>query len=385
MKMKNIIYTLLSLVALLPVVLTSCDEAETGIVYKEINCPTDAIKWGSDVSAADKEVIAQLVNNLVKVEACDFYMGVQSSTSRREGYMSGFQYRDTIWCLIDTNNAYYVNRSKRDTVWYDAKHYVFADTIKNKHGRYPYTLVYKNNGGYKLGPVVKTSMPDYYIGKYEITQSEWMAVMHREPKGKYCIIGDLSGQASWYEQIGKGDRVAAYNIWYEDAVEFCQTLSRKTGLNFRLPTEAEWECAARGGKYTRGYKYAGSDTPGQVAWMASNARSQGLGAEDYGVHAGGEQMPNELGIYDMSGNVSEWVANAYYEYSVIDNKNPQGRPVVSVESDTLVLRGGSWMQEKVMDFCLANRKHCVMSSYETEQSKQSAFVNCGFRIAVSLQ
>lgn len=380
--MKKIYYTLLSCIALLSMTFVSCEEADPGIQYDEIVLGTGKVSWGSDVSDADKKVIAQLIDNMVKVEACDFYMGAQSQSVKRPGYMAGFSSRDTVWYVADNNTAYQYIWSSCDTLWHNPASYAYADTLKNKHGHFPYAVIYKNTNGYKVGPVVKTSMPDYYIGRYEITQAEWEAVMHRAPKGHYCIIVGQSGKP-WYDEIGKGDRYPAYNIWYEDAVAFCETLSAKTGLSFRLPTEAEWECAARGGKYTRGYKYAGSDTPDDVAWMSSNARVQGLGNDDYGIHPVGELLGNELGIYDMSGNVSEWTGNAYYAYSLTNNSNPAGKEVLNNGQDTLVLRGGSWMMDKSMDFCVANRKHCIMSSYGSEQSRQSAFVNCGFRIAIS--
>ncbi|MBP5764579.1 MAG: SUMF1/EgtB/PvdO family nonheme iron enzyme, partial [Bacteroidales bacterium] len=191
--------------------------------------------------------------------------------------------------------------------------------------------------------------------------------------------------APWYEEIGLGDNIAAYNIWYQDALDFCDSLKAKTGLNFRLPTEAEWECAARGGKYSRGYRYAGSDSFTEAGWAYSNSCAQKIGNEDYGIHAGGEKLANELGLYDMCGNVSEWVANAYYRYGVLDSINPQGKTPLLDGKDTLILRGGSWMQSKYADFSVANRKYAIMSSYSDEISKQSAFVNCGFRISISAQ
>lgn len=380
-EMKKIFYTLSLLLAAV-VVFVSCDEAETGIVF-EGSATTDIPRWRSDVSASDQAVISELLGNMVLVEACHFRMGAQSQSIKYANYMSGFVNRDTVWYVAENNTAYQYVWKTQDTLWHNPANYAFTDTLRNKHGKFPYALIYKNANGYKVGPVVETSMPDYFIGKYEITQGEWMAVMHRQPKGNYCILESLSGTAPWYAEIGKGNRVAAYNIWYEDAVAFCDTLSAKTGMQFRLPTEAEWECAARGGKYSHGYKYAGSDTPSEVGWLASNARAQGLGKEDYGIHTVGELLANELGIYDMTGNVAEWVANGYYPYSLQANSNPQGKAVAGDGCDTLVLRGGSWMMEKTLDFCVANRKHSIVSSYSSEQSRQSAFVNCGFRIALS--
>jgi len=379
--MKKIFHTLFLLVAA-SVAVVSCDEADPGLSYQD-TASVDAPHWRSDVSAADQAVITGLLDNMVLVEACHFYMGAQSQTTKRPNYTAGFSNRDTIWYVADSNAAYQYIRSSQDTVWHNPAYYSYLDTLKNKHGHFPYAVVYKNVNYDKIGPVVETAMPDYFIGRYEITQAEWEAVMHRAPQGNYSMVVTLSGKAPWYEEIGKGDRYPAYNIWYDDAVAFCDTLSAKTGLKFHLPTEAQWECAARGGKYSHGYKFAGSDTSSDVAWMASNAREQGIGNDDYGIHPVGELAANELGLYDMSGNVSEWVGNAYYEYNLTLNSNPAGKPVLNNGQDTLVQRGGSWVMSRTTDFFVANRKHCIMSHFPTEQSRQEAFVNCGFRIALS--
>ena len=103
-----------------------------------------------------------------------------------------------------------------------------------------------------------------------------------------------------------------------------------------------------------------------------------MGATNYGVHAGGELKPNELGIYDMTGNVSEWVANSFYRYSLKDRENPQG----AARTDTLVLRGGSWTQSRATDFSPASRKKFIESSYSA-QSYLDAIAFCGLRIAIS--
>lgn len=338
-------------------VFASCDDKENNVVVSVEKFPVGNVSWSSDVTAQDKEVITELINNMVLVEANQFYMGAQSRSYSRVNYFTGFKAgTDTIF---DKNKA------------------LLEDTLYTKTVKIPYCLVYYNNG-LAVGPVYEITMPDYYIGKYEITQGEWMAVMGKKPTGTYCKKEELKGTDSWYDVTGKGDKVAAYNVSYDDALEFCQTLNRKTGLKFRMPTEAEWECAARGGKATKGYKYAGSDEYTDVAWSNSNACAQGMGGNNYGVHAGGELLANELGIYDMSGNVAEWVANSYYRYNNKDVNNPQG----AARTDTLVLRGGSWTQTRTTDFSTATRKKFIESSY-SEQSFLDAIAFCGLRIAIS--
>lgn len=369
------------LAALTAVLFSSCDDVEEGISYQTTVFPVGEAVWRNDVSASDQAVISNLINNMVKVEGCQFYMGSQAKTYRRANYFSYLSSHDTIF--YRNGKAFTRNLKTEDTVFYNPANFHFIDTVKTKRDTVRYANIYKN-GAFWVGPVIEVSMPDYYIGKFEITQAEWMAVMHRNPSGHYCIIEGHEG-APWYEEIGLGDNIAAYNIWYQDALDFCDSLKAKTGLNFRLPTEAEWECAARGGKYSRGYRYAGSDSFTDAGWAYSNSCAQKIGNEDYGIHAGGEKLANELGLYDMCGNVSEWVANAYYRYGVLDSINPQGKTPLLDGKDTLILRGGSWMQSKYADFCVANRKYAIMSSYSDEISMQSAFVNCGFRISISAQ
>lgn len=313
----------------------ACDDDEFEIPAQTV-LPAGTIVWASDVTPSEREVIANLVNNMVKVEACDFYMGAQIKGATLPNYFPYFSREDT-------------------AKW--------------------------------VGPVVTVKMPDFYIGRYEITQGEWEAVMDTVPTGSYCKVESLKWTAPWYKETGKGDRVAAYNISYEDARKFAATLSRKTGLPFRLPTEAEWECAARGGRYSKGYKFSGSDELTEVAWCASNAMAPGLGVSGYGVHAVGELPGNELGLHDMCGNVAEWVANSYYRYSSADAVDPQG----SYGGDTLILRGGSWTQRQYTDFSPAQRKKFIFSSYHNKEdgSRSESFYNAiaytGFRIALSVE
>ena len=195
---------LVGLIALVSINLaTSCDDAETGISYKKIVFPVGEAVWRSDVSDEDKVVITGLINNMVKVEACQFYMGIQSRKPKQANYFSSYGSRDTIWLSADKQTAYWRDLKSADTIWYNPADYHFLDTIKTKRDTTLFTCI-NRIGPYWVGPVIEVSMPDYFIGRYEITQSEWTAVMHRQPSGHYCII-DHSIQRSWHNEIGEGD------------------------------------------------------------------------------------------------------------------------------------------------------------------------------------
>ena len=161
-------------------------------------------------------------------------------------------------------------------------------------------------------PTHNVTLSDYYIGKFEVTQELWKAVMGSNP-------------SNW-----KGDNLPVETVSWNDVQKFIEKLNQKTGANFRLPTEAEWEYAARGGNKSRGYKYSGSNNIGDVAWYTDNSGSK--------THQVGTKSPNELGIYDMSGNVPEWCQDWYGNYSSSSQSNPTG----SSSDSGRVLRGGSW-------------------------------------------
>ena len=134
-------------------------------------------------------------------------------------------------------------------------------------------------------PVHSERVNDFYIGSTEVTQELWEAVMGRNPS--YIRGGNLPVElVSW-----------------DDCQKFCNRLSDLTGRSFRLPTEAEWEYAARGGNCSRGYEYSGSNDIGSVAWYRSNS--------DKNIHPVASKNPNELGLYDMSGNVWEWTSDLW--------------------------------------------------------------------------
>ena len=181
-------------------------------------------------------------------------------------------------------------------------------------------------------PVHSVTLSDYYIGETEVTQELWEAVMGTN------IEQQQKTDTYDYGLFGVGSTYPMYYISWEDCQEFVEKLNQLTGKNFSLPTEAQWEYAARGGNKSRGYKYSGSNTIDEVAWYCGNAMGVDLSSSDYGTHRVGTKLPNELGLYDMSGNVYEWCSDWDGDYSTSSQTNPTGP---TTGSDR-VLRGGGW-------------------------------------------
>ena len=165
-------------------------------------------------------------------------------------------------------------------------------------------------------PAHQVTVSDFYIGKYEVTQKEWREVMGSNP--------------SFFKNC---DACPVENVSWNDVQSFLSKLNAKTGRTYRLPTEAEWEYAARGGSQSRGYKYAGSNSLDEVAWYGDNSGSK--------THPVGQKKANELGLYDMSGNVWEWCADDWHDsYSGAPST---GRAWIdSPRASDRVHRGGSW-------------------------------------------
>ncbi|MBA7522741.1 hypothetical protein ES705_14861 [subsurface metagenome] len=203
-------------------------------------------------------------------------------------------------------------------------------------------LVLARGGSFRMGstsgdddekPVHSVTVSSFYMGKYEVTQKEYRSVMGSNPSDTGRGIGDNYpvNKVSWY-----------------DAVEYCNKLSGKEGLipcysgsgnsircnfnanGYRLPTEAEWEYAARGGNSSRGYTYAGGNSVGSLAWYGTNSGNK--------THPAGQKQANELGLYDMSGNVREWCWDWYGDYSSGSQTDPTGPSSGSNRMD----RGGGW-------------------------------------------
>ena len=162
-------------------------------------------------------------------------------------------------------------------------------------------------------PIHTVEISSFSIGKFEVTQAQWREVMGNNPS-----------------RFSGCDNCPVEIVSWNEVQQYIQKLNQQTGKNYRLPTEAEWEYAAKGGKDSMGYTYSGSNNSEKVAWYYDNSGSN--------THSVGTKQANELGIYDMSGNVQEWCSDWFGNYSSSFQTNPTGSSL----GDYRILRGGAW-------------------------------------------
>lgn len=191
---------------------------------------------------------------------------------------------------------------------------------------------------------IKTTLSDFRISKFPITQEVWLSVMKRNPSNF------------------KGGSLPVDQVSWNDVQDFLKRLNSKTDQNYRLPTEIEWEFAARGGTNSQAYEFAGSNSLEKVGWYALNSGNR--------THPVGEKEPNELGIFDMSGNVWEWCQDWYGRSRKKDKTNPKEPR----NGKRRVLRGGCWG---------SNTEGCQVSN-RGGNDPDSRINICGFRIAQSV-
>lgn len=226
--------------------------------------------------------------------------------------------------------------------------FIMGSDIEDLWARYPHEV----------------TLSDFYIGETEVTQELWIAVMGINPSW-FC-------STEGYSDILQ--RPVECVSWYH-CHDFLEKLNKLTGLTFRLPTEAEWEFAASGGNKSHDYHFSGSNDPNDVAWFKSNLPSQVEGEEGYSPQPVGLKMPNELGLYDMTGNVNEWCEDwalsgvFTYPYS----PEPQVNPTGPETGDYRVIRGGSYNY--------AN-SYSLWLKYHNEGYPGAGYRNVGFRLVL---
>jgi sulfatase modifying factor 1 len=226
------------------------------------------------------------------------------------------------------------------------------------HAQADPTMVAVKGGSFDMGdrkgggdpdekPLHTVTVSDFEISKTEITVRQWREYVNANQL-------KMPDPPAW----GWIDDHPVVNVTWEEASAYCKWLSTKTGKAFRLPTEAEWEYAARGGAKGRGFIYSGSDNINDVGWVRDNAGGK--------THPVAQKKPNELGLYDMSGNAWEWCSDFLDEYSAAAVNNPTG----AAEGTFRIRRGGSWDD-------LSRRSRI---SYRMGNSPRRSYHSLGFRV-----
>ena len=228
------------------------------------------INWTGDLGKKEKDAIREMINDMVKVDGGTFYMGAQ-----------------------------------KDSVEY---------------------YNYDENALPNEAPVHEVTVSDFYINKFEVKQKLWEAVIGATPNDE--------NDMQWEDKFGKGDNYPAYRISFKEVETFIGKLNEYTGLNFALPTEAQWEYAARGGASPSYSLYAGGDNVLEVAWIRVENSDNNINK----CSEVGKKNPNALGLYDMSGNVWEMCQDWFYQYTEETVTDPIGEDYTGYH----VFRGGSW-------------------------------------------
>jgi len=220
----------------------------------------------------------------------------------------------------------------------------------------------------------QVTLSSFNIGKYPVTQGQWEAVMGTTVVQMCGPFVKFFGEEYPMYIPGEGDNFPMYCVSWDDVQEFIDKLNASTGKKYRLPTEAEWEYAARGGNKSKNYKYSGSNRVDDVAWYCDPACKKA--GDDEALFSGpdrktrpvGTKAPNELGIFDMSGNVEEWCSDWYDYYNCVAQTNPSGPS----EGWIRVLRGGYWGSDP---------EYCDVS-YRTNDLPDYRGNSIGFRLVL---
>ena len=335
--------------------------------FRELSCSTDNIDFGYYESSEEISIAVRGYDTHWSITGVPDWLTITPQ--------SGYSDRDfDVTISAKANTSTESARTCVLTLKSDEPEYSYSKNIKVTQAKAPtftgyktfqaggvtFKMMHVEAGTFQMGsteysdeqPVHSVTITkDYYIGETEVTQALWYAVMGYKP---------TSSGSAWYSRFGLGDDYPAYYISYEDVQSFLTKLNSMTGEQFRMPTEAEWEFAARGGKNSKGYTYSGSNTIDYVAWYGDNSNDKS--------HPVKTKAANELGIYDMSGNVWEWCSDWYDEYSSSAQTDPTGPTTGS----NRVKRGGSWPDSGGACRC----------AFRSNDSPSSQYVNFGVRLAL---
>ena len=261
---------------------------------------------------------------LVLLALCLCSLSAQAASERRVALVIGNgAYKHVATLANPANDA----RAMADALRKLGFELVEGRALTNVEGKAGMEFVWVPGGTFEMGcgswageclddekPVHTVRLDGFWLGKFEVTQGQWQKVMGNNPSS-----------------FKKGDNFPVESVSWDDCKEFLSRLNAQGSARFRLPTEAEWEYAARSGG--KAEKYAGGDDIDRVAWYDDNSGGS--------THAVGTKAPNGLGLYDMSGNVWEWCEDFYD--SNYYSRAPQNNPINTTVSVVRVLRGGSWL------------------------------------------
>ncbi len=276
-------------------------------------------------------------------------------SSGKSRVVRGGNFNNTIGSLSVKTRSYDNSSYKRKTlglrlaVYYDENDVVPEGVDRYMVNGVKFDMIKIDAGNFQMGstngaanerPVKTQYVNSFSIGKTEVTQALWTAIMGNNPSNF------------------QGDNLPVEYVSWNDCQEFIKRLNNLTGYNFRLPTEKEWEYAARGGSKSRGYTYSGSNVLDNVGWYDSNS--------EYTTHPVGEKAENELGLCDMSGNVFEWTSDLWSEDYSSERDGGTG-------GDLRVIRGGGYR----------NTSNACRNTFRHKESASSSYTNLGFRLVLS--
>lgn len=342
--MKKIIYLFLTL--MLPLSLFA--QTATNVVAAQV---------GNTVEVTyDLDKPAQ-VTLLLSRDGGATYSPIPKALTGDVGFNVQPGHKKIVWDLLQEGTEWDIDRARFKVLTLDMNKEFTINGVS-------FTMVFVEGGTFTMGatseqeseaesderPTHEVKLSDFYIGQTEVTQGLWKGVMDSDPS-----------------YLKNGDNYPVESVIWDDCQTFVNKLnlllsSQLGGKHFALPTEAQWEYAARGGKKTKGYKYSGSNTVGNVAWYSGNSSSSS--------HPVGTKSANELGIYDMSGNVMEWCQDWYGSYRSYPQINPTG----GFSDSYRVGRGGSWY---------GSAKNCRVSGrFPVTPSHRSIVIDLGLRLVL---